>query len=222
MSHGHVLILNSDAQPISFQPLSAIGWRDAITAVFLDNVAVVHEYENWFVTSPSRRMAVPSVIMARSYIKFRRMVSFSADNVFLRDEYMCQYCSQQFSPRDLTLDHVKPRSKGGKLSLTNAVAACEPCNRRRGNDESIRPKNAPYHPTYYDLLNKRRRFGITIPHASWMPYIGFDEDRVDIVPPVSMPGFDLPREIEKIRDAVIHDFDEDFGIVDENIAEKAA
>lgn len=209
MTTGHTLILNSDAQPISFQPLSSIGWKDAVTVVFLGNVSVVHEYENWLVNSPSVHMRVPSVVMSKRYIRFRKLVSFSAENIFLRDEYTCQYCNERFASRDLTLDHVKPRSKGGKLTLTNAVAACAPCNRKRGNDERIKPRREPYHPTYYDLLAKRKKFGIVIPHESWVPYLAWDDNKITVSPPVGMPGYDPPREIEKIRAALLAEEDDE-------------
>ncbi|GMH91395.1 hypothetical protein TL16_g12047 [Triparma laevis f. inornata] len=58
--------------------------------------------------------------------------AFTRRNIFLRDDYKCQYCSSKFAPRDLTLDHVVPRCEGGRLEWKNAVSCCRVCNGRKG------------------------------------------------------------------------------------------
>jgi hypothetical protein len=62
-----------------------------------------------------------------------RMQTLTRRNVLLRDRYICQYCVRRFSPGELTLDHVVPRSKGGASSWSNLVACCSPCNRKKAD-----------------------------------------------------------------------------------------
>lgn len=60
-------------------------------------------------------------------------VKFSYLNILTRDDYKCQYCGKYFEKRDLTVDHVHPRSKGGKSTWENCVAACFPCNTKKAD-----------------------------------------------------------------------------------------
>lgn len=186
----HTLLLNADAQPMGVLPRpSSIKWQDAITAVLLGTVTPVAHYENWTVRSPSQPMRVPSVVMVREYVNVRWMVSYSSDMVKLRDGYRCQYCSNVFDRVKLTADHVVPKSKGGIEEFSNIVAACGPCNSRRGNDESIRPKNPPYRPSPMELANKRKLYPITVPHASWVEWIGWPPHLVHVREPLDQPGY---------------------------------
>ena len=122
------LVLNADYRPLSYYPLSLWSWQDAIKAVFLDRVNIVAEYEH-FVSSPSFAMKMPSVVSLKSYVKPSRNPAFTRFNVFLRDRFQCQYCG---TPEDLTFDHVMPRHCGGATTWENVVAACSPCNLRKG------------------------------------------------------------------------------------------
>ena len=110
------LVLNADFRPLSYFPLSLLSWQDAITAVFKDHVSVVAEYDKW-VSSPSTKMRLPSVVALRDYIPMPKRVAFTRFNVFLRDRFRCQYCGNYFHAKDLTFEHVIPRSKGGMRSV---------------------------------------------------------------------------------------------------------
>ncbi len=123
------LVLNADFRPLSYYPLSLWSWQDAIKAVCLDRVNIVSEYDR-MVRSPSFAMRLPSVVALRDYVQPARHPAFTRFNVFLRDKFQCQYCG---SKDDLTFDHVVPRSKGGRTTWENVVAACAPCNLRKGN-----------------------------------------------------------------------------------------
>src|ERR1700716_509971 len=103
------LVLNADFRPLSYYPLSLWSWQDAIKAVFLERVNIVSEYDV-AVHSPSFTMKLPSVVSLKSYVKPARHPAFPRFNVFLRDRFSCQYCG---ADRDLTFDHLVPRSKGG-------------------------------------------------------------------------------------------------------------
>src|SRR3569833_3466462 len=118
------LVLNADYRPLSYYPLSLWSWQDAIKAVFLDRVQIVSTYDR-IIKSPSFEMFLPSVVSLKEYVKPARHPAFTRFNVFLRDRFTCQYCG---SRDDLTFDHVIPRSKGGRTTWENVVAACAPCN----------------------------------------------------------------------------------------------
>ena len=123
------LVLNADFRPLSYYPLSLWSWQDAIKAVFLDRVNIVANYEH-AVHSPSFEMQLPSVVSLKSFVKPSTHPAFTRFNVFLRDRFSCQYCTSQ---EDLTFDHIIPRSRGGQTTWENVVAACSPCNLRKGS-----------------------------------------------------------------------------------------
>ena len=106
------LVLNADYRPLSYYPLSLWPWQEAIKAVWLDRVEIVAEYDE-VVRSPSTEIRIPSVVVLRDYIKPQKRVAFTRFNLFLRDEFSCQYCGAK---GDLTFDHVVPRARGGVTS----------------------------------------------------------------------------------------------------------
>ena len=165
------LVLNADAQPVSYLPLSAIQWKEAITYMYLEKCEVLEWYDDWIVSSAKWETRVPAVIMLKDYMRRRRRPRFSKTNVYLRDLYTCQYCSNEFIRKDLTLDHVLPLSKGGKTNWSNIVAACMRCNTIKGNKTIMKPKVAPYEPTYYELVNKRKQLEFSLRHPSWQQYV---------------------------------------------------
>lgn len=207
-SLGHTLVLNADAAPMGVLPLSSFDWKDAVQAIFLDRVSTVAEYDNWTVRSPSRPMKVPAVVMLQEYVNVRRMIAYSDDMVKLRDGYRCQHCGESFPATKLTADHVVPESKGGKKTFSNIVAACGPCNSRRGNDERIQPRHPPYLPSYHELVNKRRQYRIQVPHASWIDYIGWAPHLVNVVEPIGQPGY-TPLDISEYGPEFEGDVDQD-------------
>ena len=110
------LVLNADFQPLSYLPLSLWSWQDAIKAIFSGKVQVVDVYPDICVRAASLEVPLPSVIALSEYVPHKNQrPAFTRRNVFLRDEYKCQYCNGRFHTADLSLDHVHPRSKGGQL-----------------------------------------------------------------------------------------------------------
>jgi 5-methylcytosine-specific restriction endonuclease McrA len=123
------LILNS-----SYQPVKLISWQRALVLWFQGKVEVL-EYHETIVRSSREAFRIPSVMRLTRYVSPRRTarLRFSRENVYLRDNFTCQYCGEQFSPKELTLDHVVPASKLGRKDWTNMVTACRSCNHRKGN-----------------------------------------------------------------------------------------
>jgi 5-methylcytosine-specific restriction endonuclease McrA len=110
--------------------------------------------EDW-ITSVNFSVQVPRIIRLLKYDRVpTNTVKFSRRNVFLRDDYRCQYCARKLSSSGLSLDHVHPRSQGGETSWVNIVTACLKCNVRKGGrtpgqanmkllSQPVRPKRNP-------------------------------------------------------------------------------
>ena len=171
------LILNADYRPLSYFPLSLWSWQDAIKAVYLDRVDVVAEYEE-VVRSASLILPIPSVIVLKSFIKPSRRVPFSRFNLFLRDEFKCQYCGKESN--DLTFDHVIPKCKGGKTKWENVVAACNICNLKKAaksaDQVGFKLDIIPTKPSPEMLLKKGRKFPPQNLHATWRDFLYWDAD----------------------------------------------
>lgn len=123
-----VLLLNQ-----SYEPIAVIGWKKAITLLFLEKAEIIHEY-NKNIRSRFLTFKLPSVIrLFKSFNRPRKRVNFNKQNILARDRWHCQYCGIKLSPKELTYDHVIPRSQGGKTCWENIVACCIPCNIQKGN-----------------------------------------------------------------------------------------
>ena len=110
-NHCPSLVLNADYRPLSYFPLSVWSWKDTVKAVFLERVNIVEEYDQK-VSSPSFEMKLPSIIALKDYVPHSHTPAFTRFNVFLRDDFTCQYCYDKFPTKELTFDHLIPRSKG--------------------------------------------------------------------------------------------------------------
>lgn len=170
------LVLNADYRPLSYYPLSLWSWQEAVKSVFLDRVNIVQVYDRT-VSSPSFHMNLPSVVALKNYVNPARYPAFTRFNLFLRDKFMCQYCSDT---NDLTFDHLIPRSKGGLTRWDNVVAACAPCNLRKANkfpeDANMHPMQKPFRPTVFQLHKNGRLFPPNYLHESWMDYLYWDTE----------------------------------------------
>ena len=165
-----VLVLNS-----SFEAISIRSARRALTLVVKDR-AVIQEHTGKEVYPG---IFMPSVIRLKEYRYIPvRVQILSRKNIFLRDRNICQYCAKHFPVSELTLDHIVPKSKGGKDSWHNLVCACRECNRKKA-DLSLeecgmtllhRPRAASIHTSRFIL----KSMGGESP--SWRPYLYFDSE----------------------------------------------
>jgi len=168
------LVLNADYRPLSYYPLSLWPWQEVVKAVFQDRVQVVSTYDK-VVRSPSLEFALPSVVSLKSYIDQNRSPAFTRFNVFLRDGFACQYCH---TTGELTFDHIIPRSRGGRTTWENIVAACAPCNLRKGGrtpaEAGMHPARTAKRPSSHELQELGRRFPPHYLHQSWLDYLYWD------------------------------------------------
>ena len=171
------LILNADYRPLSYFPLSLWPWQEAIKAVYLKRVNVAAEYEE-VVRSEKLTLPLPSVIVLKNYVVPTKTVPFTRATLFLRDEFTCQYCG--YKGKDLTFDHVVPKSRGGKTRWDNVVAACQCCNLRKAakttSQAGFKLKRAPTKPSPEVLLNKGKKFPPSDMHKSWSDFLYFEKD----------------------------------------------
>ena len=174
------LILTPDYQPASFLPLSVISWEDCMRLLVLDRVIPLSYYEDRFIRSAHSSIQLPAVVVTKNWKGFKRRNNFSRYGLYVRDLYTCQYCGEMFDAKDLTIDHVIPRSQGGKTSWENCVSACHECNSRKANKRWT-PINKPWKPDYHALVGRRKNLPFNIAHDSWYDYLGIERPQAEQV-----------------------------------------
>src|SRR5262245_62126607 len=123
-----VLVLNA-----TYEPLAVLDARRAVVLLLDEKADLIERDANRrAVRSPSVEVPMPAVVRLRHLVKAPRRASvpISRQGVLLRDRYECAYCLDQWAD---TVDHVVPRSRGGRHEWRNVVAACRPCNHRKGD-----------------------------------------------------------------------------------------
>lgn len=141
---------------------------------FQEKVEVL-EFHSAVVHSPSHTFQLPAVIRLKTYHRpyLALTVRLSRQNIFLRDNHICQYCYNKFNEKKLTIDHVVPLSKGGRHEWTNVVTACSKCNNRKGDKSpekaNLRLLNRPEKPRW--LPNRELELEDNALPNSWRPYL---------------------------------------------------
>lgn len=159
-----VLVLNQD-----YSPLTVCSVERAFMLIFLGKAELINEVKEKKLRSIAESFSFPSVIKINRYINIPyKGVVMSRHNIFKRDGGRCQYCG---TTKDLTLDHVIPRSKGGKSTWTNLVTACKKCNAKKG-DLSLEKSGMflhkmPEKPSYLSFL----RMNSTPHREDWVPFL---------------------------------------------------
>lgn len=159
-----VIVLNA-----GYEFLGMISWQRAMVLVFSGKVEVLKESPR-LVSTVSRSFRVPAVIRLIKFIRqiYRREVPLSRKNILTRDGYVCQYCGDERTSAELTVDHIVPKVQGGSNEWTNVVACCRGCNTHKGGrtprQAGMRLIHKPFKPTITEFINLylRRRFGVDL------------------------------------------------------------
>jgi 5-methylcytosine-specific restriction endonuclease McrA len=153
--------------------MQLISWQRALCLVLSQKAEVVALYDT-VVRSVSSSFQLPSVVRLTRYVRVVSrigLVRCTRKNVLLRDRYQCQYCGVKCRPSAITIDHVLPRSRGGKTSWTNVVAACHVCNRKKGSltleQAQMELATVPRRPSWRDMIEDMSREAT----ADWLPFL---------------------------------------------------
>jgi 5-methylcytosine-specific restriction endonuclease McrA len=178
-----VLVLNR-----SWLAVHVCDVRRALTLLTLGLARVVteqfetHDFQSWqelsefaegdYLNTPRFKLLIPEIIVLTGYNAIPpRRVKFSRRNIFERDRFSCQYCHRTPSRSELSVDHVKPRSRGGSTTWANVVLACTECNARKRDrtpDEAgMRLARTPKEP----LWRPGAGFRVTARRRSWERFV---------------------------------------------------
>ncbi|MDA0747060.1 MAG: HNH endonuclease [bacterium] len=162
-----VLVLNQ-----SYEPIHVCSVRRAIVLVFRGRAEII-ESMDFCIRSVTEQFPVPSVVRLALYVRIApKQLALSKKNVLKRDGHQCQYCGTRKGP--MTVDHVRPRTLGGKDTWENLVCACLACNNRKSDRapeqaglELLRRPRKPNHVTFISHL-------IGVSDNRWRPYLFMD------------------------------------------------
>lgn len=161
--------------PVSVFPnLYTIPAEDAIVRYLNGNCQVVYWYDRHILTPSRHDLRWPSVIVNNNTKSFLKEVRLKRSTLVVRDHFRCQYCYKPLSLNDVTYDHVIPKVKGGKHNWENVVLSCQPCNSQKGDSMPVgkwKPKQQPYVPTFFELLEKRKKFPVIIDDQNWAQFL---------------------------------------------------
>ena len=159
-----VLVLNAN-----YTPMSICTAQRAICMYVLEKIEVLVIYREQ-VHSPSITMDLPSVVKIHDYVRYDNMaIEINRKNILARDEYICQYCNTTNGP--LTIDHIIPKVHGGLDIWENLVAACKPCNQKKG-DRTLENAKMPLIriPKRPNRIHYFQRFVKDL-QRDWRPYL---------------------------------------------------
>ena len=181
-----VLVLNRHYQPVHVTSVKRAfsllyqGLARAIDAQFR-----LYDFQSWAelsavgpdtLSTVSRVIKIPRVLVLAAYDHIPKgRVRFSRLNIYARDDDTCQYCGRQLRRSDLNLDHVVPRSHGGKTSWENIVCSCITCNLRKGgrtpDQAGMKLIRKPSRPRWTPLF----RGGAKGAHREWLPFLSLTD-----------------------------------------------
>ena len=155
-----VILLNAD-----YTFLNIVNWKKAFTLIAKDKVEVVKYGEKAIKNVQGLLLQIPAVMRLIKLIRtiYRTRVPFSKKNVMVRDGFKCAYCKTEHVR--FTIDHVVPKSRGGKSTFENCVTSCKSCNNKKGsktcNEAHMFPKTKLVAPTISEfLLLKVKSLGV--------------------------------------------------------------
>lgn len=171
----NVLVLN-----FVYRPIAVMSWQEAITTVYSGRAEIVEHYPDKVIRSATQEWPMPCVVRflrKKTARWFKCEPRFTRKNVWIRDKGACQYCGRTVLLRQFTLDHVLPRSRGGKTEWGNIVAACDPCNQKKEartpQEAKMNLRNPPQAPKVLPVVNESNDPALS--HAmpdQWRAYLG--------------------------------------------------
>lgn len=178
-----VLVLNKAWAPVGLADVErAMGLLLTGAAKALDANYQLFDFESWadvaaeygddVVRTPNKVIKIPRVVVLQAYDRLpRTKIRFSRNNVYLRDQFTCAYCAKTLPRNKLNLDHVTPRSKGGRTSWENIVTSCYDCNLKKGDKSpdqvGMKLRFQPTRPTWGALAKVNRK----VPYKEWLPFV---------------------------------------------------
>lgn len=168
ITNKRVLVLDCNYQPLQFSNIKRI-----INLLLNSKVDVIHEYDDIEIRAMSLSIKAPSVVRLKKYINRKYPeVTLSKRNIHIRDRYICQYCGSKI--KELTVDHIVPKIKGGSFTWENLVSCCKKCNNKKDSktleESGMILLKKPKKPTHY-LFLKAMEFELTI----WGDYFPRDQ-----------------------------------------------
>jgi 5-methylcytosine-specific restriction endonuclease McrA len=196
-----VLVLNRH-----WQPVNICSARRAVSLLCMGHAQVVwtdgnnnfstHDIESWasfnrdaaemeIIRSISVSFGIPEIIVLSLFDRLpKKEIKFTRQNVFERDEYTCQYCGDRFESKELNLDHVIPREKGGKNSWDNIVTSCIRCNTKKANklphQANMHPFREPKAPRWRPFMCLAEKTARRKAYASWRYFLDLKTACVEI------------------------------------------
>ncbi|MCP3144439.1 HNH endonuclease [Pyxidicoccus xibeiensis] len=177
-----VLVLNRYYQPVHVTSVKrAFSLLYQGVAKAIDAQYRLYEFDDWAalsatqdcITTINRTIRVPRVLVLSAYDHLPRgRVRFSRLNIYARDNDTCQYCGKNLARSDLNLDHVMPRSQGGKTTWENVVCSCVPCNLKKGGrtpeQADMKLLKKPVRPRWTPLFRGATR---KVTYREWLPFL---------------------------------------------------
>ena len=165
------LVLNLD-----YTPITVCTVQRAFLLVYLRKADLIRANSEYSFHTVSDTFTMPSVIKLNRYISIPyKGVILTRENVFKRDGFKCQYCGTE---KELTLDHLIPKARGGKTSWNNLVTACKSCNSKKGNylpeEAGLELPIRPYRPSYIMYLKDLSGNN----YEEWKPFLNYKKSKV--------------------------------------------
>ena len=198
MLNSRVLVLNR-----LWQAVNVCSAKRALSLLYQGRVQAINEqrgvftafgFENWkdfsqredfeeedgFVKTVSFRIKIPQIVLLLFYDRLpRKEIRFSRKNIYERDRNTCQYCGKRLTPQESNLDHIVPRTRGGKHTWENVVTSCLACNLRKGHSALEKVK--------MNLIHEPRRPGwrpfmklVDLEYESWKHFLDTSYWKVEI------------------------------------------
>ncbi len=138
-------------------PINICSWKRALILLMKGKAVCASENNDISSGIKIENVYIPRVIKLTYNLAVPyKELPFCRENILVRDEYICQYCGKKFSPKELTLDHVFPKSRFGPDIWENIVACCKECNQKKADrtpkEAKMKLLRRPYRPKDYLLF----------------------------------------------------------------------